>query len=111
VTSPRSRKTDLLQVLGLAQRTGALVQGTEAVRRALRAGQVGLVLTATDAAPGQLGKIEGLVRERGVPRLEPATRQELGAAVGAPPLSAVGVVSEAWATRLQRGRDASAATE
>jgi ribosomal protein L7Ae-like RNA K-turn-binding protein len=102
----RSQKTDLLQVLGLAQRAGALVRGTEAVRQAMRAGRVALVLTATDAAPGQVGKLEGLVRGGAVPWLKPATRQELGAAVGAPPLSAVGVVSDAWAVRLQRGRNA-----
>lgn len=103
-----SRRTDLLQMLGLAQRAGAVVRGTDAVRRALRAGRVHLVLTAADASPVQLDKLEGLLRQRGVPRIIPGSREQLGAALGAPPLTAAGVTVEAWAARLHQETDAGA---
>lgn len=98
--SPRSARTELLQLLGLAQRAGAVVRGTDAVRRALRAGRVHLVLTAADASQVQLDKLEGLLRQRGVPRIIPGDRERLGTALGAPPLTAAGVTQERWAARL-----------
>jgi ribosomal protein L7Ae-like RNA K-turn-binding protein len=85
-----------------------VVRGTDAVRRALRAGEARLVLTAADAAQGQLDKLEGLLRNRDVPRLVSGTREELGAALGSSPLTAVAVTQEGWAVRLQRESAASA---
>jgi ribosomal protein L7Ae-like RNA K-turn-binding protein len=106
--SPASRRSETLDLLGLAQRAGAVVRGTEAVRNALRAGRVHLVVTAGDASPGQLGKIEGLLLKRGIPRIVSESRTRLGAALGAPPLSAAGVTDKGWAVRLQREPNASA---
>lgn len=103
-----SGRTELLQLLGLAQRAGAVVRGTDAVRRTLKAGGVHLVLTASDASRVQLDKFEGLLQRRGVPRIIPGDRRQLGAALGVAPLSAAGVTEKAWAIRLQRGADASA---
>lgn len=110
-TNPTSRRTDVFQLLGLAHRAGAVVRGTDAVRKALQAGRVHLVIAATDAAPGQVRKIEGLLRARGVPRIVQGTRARLGQALGSPPLTAVGVTQEAWADRLRLEADATADRE
>lgn len=95
-------------MLGLAHRAGRVVRGTDAVRRGLRAGEVRLALTARDASPVQLEKIEGLLLARGVPRIVAGSGAELGAALGSSPLSAVGVTDEGWAERLQRESPATA---
>ena len=98
--SPGNRKTDAFRILGLARRAGALALGSDAVRRALRDGEVRLVILAEDAAAGQVGKIERLAGHGDVPRRTFGTRAELGAAVGGPPLSAVSVSQEGLAVRL-----------
>lgn len=87
------------------------MRGTDAVRKATRAGRTYLVIQASDAAPGQVEKIEGLLRARGVPRIVMGTRAQLGRALGSPPLTAVGVTQEAWADRLQREPAATADPE
>jgi ribosomal protein L7Ae-like RNA K-turn-binding protein len=88
-----------------------VVVGTAAVRRALRAGEARLVLTARDASPVQLDKIEGLLRWREIPRIVPGTRAQLGAALGCPPLSAAAVTDKAWAARLRTESPADAEPE
>jgi ribosomal protein L7Ae-like RNA K-turn-binding protein len=93
---------DVLRFLGLARRAGALATGTSATRDALRRGRARLVVTAADAAEGQLDKLEGLLRARAVRRITVGTRTELGAAVGGPPLTAVAVLDEGFAKQVLR---------
>ena len=94
--------------LGLAHRAGAVARGTGATRDALRTGRARLVLTATDGAPGQLDKLEGLLRARDVPHRSVGTRAEMGAALGGPPLTSVAVTDAGFAEqvlrRLSQGR-------
>jgi len=99
--SPGNRRTDSLQILGLAHRAGAVIRGLDAVRTALRAGRVSLVVTADDASVVQLKKIEGLLKAREVPSVSLGSRAALGAALGSPPLTAVAVAGTAWAERLR----------
>lgn len=106
--SPRNRKTDPFRFLGLARRAGAVALGAEAVREALRRGEVALVVIASDAAPGQAGKVERLLSHGEVPWRRMGTRAELGAALGAPPVTAVGVTGTGFATRLLEELDAEA---
>jgi ribosomal protein L7Ae-like RNA K-turn-binding protein len=106
-----NRRSDLLRILGLAYRAGSVVVGTAAVRRALRADEAYLVLTARDASPVQLDKIEGLLRARGIPRIIPGTRAQLGAALGSPPLTAAAVTQRGWAARLRTESPADAGPE
>lgn len=94
------RKTEALRFLGLAQRAGALVTGVGAVREALRHGTAHLVLLADDAAAGQAAKVEGLLRHRETPHRVVASREELGRALGGPPLSAVAVTEGGFARRF-----------
>jgi ribosomal protein L7Ae-like RNA K-turn-binding protein len=98
--SPRNRRTDVLRILGLARRAGGLALGTEAVRGGLRDGTVELVLLAEDGSPAQLDKVERLLRHTDVPWRRFGMRAELGAAVGGPPFTALGVTREGFAARL-----------
>lgn len=103
----RSRKT--LQLLGLAHRAGHVVRGTDAVRGALREGRVSLVLMADDASPTQLAKIDGWIRSGDVPARRIGGRSEIGAALGAGPLSVVGVTERGFSRRILEELDAAAA--
>lgn len=98
-----SPKSELLGLLGLARRAGAVVSGTEAVRRAIREGEARLVLTAGDASGVQLDKIRSTMRDRPIPRAVLGDRSALGAAVGRAPLSAVAVTHPSLAARLLEG--------
>jgi ribosomal protein L7Ae-like RNA K-turn-binding protein len=89
----------LLELLGLAARARAVVTGTDAVRRAVREGEVARVLLAGDAAPGQAGKLTPLLEARQVPFHFLSTRNVLGAAVGRGPVSALGLTNQNFARR------------
>lgn len=100
--SGRDGNADALGLLGIAQRAGAVIQGVEGVRRAVKAGEVELVILAADAADGQLGKVQGLLRHHPVPQRWVRERALLGRAVGAAAMSVVGVTSRSFAEPLQR---------
>lgn len=89
----------LLDLLGLAARAGAIVTGTDAVRRAVREGGVGRVFLAADAAAGQVGKLTPLLEARRVPFHSLSTRNALGGAVGRGPVSALGLTNQNFARR------------
>ena len=91
-----------LELLGLAQRAGAVERGVDAARRAVREGRARLVLIAEDASAAQLKKIMGLLEHRTVPHRAAGARGDLGAAVGAPPLSAVAVTRQEFAEPMLR---------
>lgn len=69
-----------LDLIGLARRAGQAVAGFEKVSEALRAGSGGLLLQASDGAPGGRAKLKGLAR--GLPVVDLFTGAELGAAFG-----------------------------
>lgn len=98
--SPTKPLRDLLGFLGLAHRAGSVIRGTEAVRTALRAGDAQLVLLASDAAPGQIAKLSGLLEHRGVSSAVLGTRADLGRALGGAALSAVALRPSSFADRL-----------
>jgi len=98
--SRKTREDEALSLLGLARRAGAVAAGTASARRSLREGEARLLLTASDASPGQLGKVIRLARRRDVPCRALADRSRLGRALGEPPVSAVAVTSESFADRL-----------
>ena len=97
----KSRRAEALALLGIAQRAGAVVKGTDATRRALRKGEVWLVVLAEDGSETQRGKVLPLAGARGVPWRTLGDRVELGAAVGSGPLTAVGVTGPGFAKELQ----------
>lgn len=89
----------LLELLGLASRAGAIVTGTDAVRRAVRDGEISRVFLAADAAAGQVGKLTPLLEARQVPFHSLTTRNVLGGAVGRGPVSALGITNRNFARR------------
>jgi len=73
-----------LDLLGLARRAGAVVAGFEKVKAALRAGEVGVLVQAADAADDGRQKIQALARAVGpeVPVVQFCSAAALGSAVG-----------------------------
>jgi ribosomal protein L7Ae-like RNA K-turn-binding protein len=80
-----------LALLGLAQRAGALVVGTAAVREALRSGRIQLVVVAVDRGRRTDEKVVRLARGRGVRVAVGPTATELGRRLGRETVQAVGV--------------------
>ena len=85
------------ELLGLAQRAGAVERGVDATRRAVRDGRARLVLIAEAASTAQLKKIAGLLEHRLVPQRQLGGQEDLGAALGAGPLSAVAITLQDFA--------------
>ena len=102
-----SRPAKALALLGLAQRAGAVVKGTDRVRQAMRRGDVRLVLFAEDGSPTQQEKVRPLARVQGIRCVTLADRGDLGAAVGSGPLATVAVTRRGFADELEvlLGRD------
>ncbi|MDH5758642.1 MAG: ribosomal L7Ae/L30e/S12e/Gadd45 family protein [Gemmatimonadota bacterium] len=94
-------RTDVFGLLGLAQRAGALVAGTDAVRRAVQENRALLVLFAGDASGAQLEKIEGVLKHRSIPRATLGDRAMLGTAIGRSSVSAVALTSAGLARQVQ----------
>lgn len=89
-----------LGLLGISARAGALVSGTQAVRAAVRAGGIHYVVLALDAAAGQRSKLVPLLEARRIPYHIAFSQDELGAALGRPPISAVGFSNPDLAGRV-----------
>ena len=103
----RSRRSEALALLGLAQRAGAVVKGTDATRNALRKGVAQLVILATDGSKTQQEKVLPLALARGVTWIRLGSMDELGGALGAGPLAAVAVTGSRLAGEIRKrsGRD------
>jgi ribosomal protein L7Ae-like RNA K-turn-binding protein len=96
-----SRQAKALALLGIAQRAGAVVKGTDATRRALRKGEARLVVLAGDGSETQKNKVLPLARAKGVHCGTLGDRAELGAAIGSGPLTVVGVTQASFAKALR----------
>ena len=90
----------LLGLLGLAARARKLVPGTDRVRDAVRGGSARRVLLARDAAPAQRDKLLPLLKAMGVPHHTVLGRDQLGAAIGKGPISAIAVLDAGFARRV-----------
>ena len=97
----RSGRSEALALLGIAQRAGAVLKGTDATRRGLRNGEVRLVIVAEDGSPAQKKKILPLAGARAVEVSTLGTRNELGGAVGRGPLTAVGITHPGFEKELR----------
>jgi ribosomal protein L7Ae-like RNA K-turn-binding protein len=97
----RSRRVEALALLGLARRAGALAKGTDAARVALRRGEARLLILADDGSEAQREKVLPLARSRNVPWVSPGSRAQIGAAVGAGPLTALAVTEDGFARRIR----------
>lgn len=90
----------VLRLIGLAARAGAVVPGTDRVRIAARRGELHFVLVARDAARNAREKLLPLLTARGIPFREGFSRTALGEAVGRSQLSAVGLTDASLARRI-----------
>ena len=100
----RAERPDL-RLLGLAARAGALVYGTDLVRRAVRAGRIRLAIVASDISENTGEKLRPLLESRGVAVVDGPDRGALGALVGRGPLSVVGVTDAQLAQRIGTSSD------
>lgn len=71
-----------LQLLGLAQRAGKLVSGTEGVIKALKTPSVVLVLAASDISPATERQLTTKCQQAQVPFLKIGTSQSISQALG-----------------------------
>jgi ribosomal protein L7Ae-like RNA K-turn-binding protein len=97
----RSRRSEALALLGLAQRAGAVVKGTEATRSALRRGMARLVVLAADGSEAQQEKVLPLATARGVPWVRMGSMDELGGALGTGPLATLAVTGSRFAGEIR----------
>ncbi len=82
---------ELLRLLGLARRAGAVVIGTEAVRRSLQRGELGVVILAAGCSQRVDNKVGRLARYGGVPIIVGPEPAELGRILGKGPVGSAGV--------------------
>ena len=90
----------VLDLIGLSVRAGAVTYGTQAVRAAVREGDVRRAILAGDTAAAQRQKLVPLLDARKIPYFIGFTQEELGAAVGRAPVAAIGISNERLAGRI-----------
>jgi ribosomal protein L7Ae-like RNA K-turn-binding protein len=97
----RSRRSEALALLGLAQRAGAVARGAGAARHALRKGQARLLILAKDGSEKQREKVLPLARARGVPWTKLGSMDEIGSALGTGPVAVVAVTGSRFAGEIR----------
>lgn len=71
-----------LNMLGLAQRAGKLISGDELVRDAVKAGNIKLLVVASDTSSKTMASFERLSTDYGVPLVTHFTSLEISQAIG-----------------------------
>lgn len=94
-------KQEILKLLGLAQRSGALRMGATAVTRALREERPGVIVLARDAGQDLVGKLER-AHDRSVLVADLFGADELAARFGRERLSVVSVHMTGFVAGLKR---------
>lgn len=96
-------ESDYLSLLGLAKRAGMIEAGDEAVRAAVTAGKVRLVLCASDASDRTRETFSFITESAAVAFLSvPETKEELGNALGRRPAATVAVCDIGFAASLAK---------
>lgn len=90
------------RLLGLARRAKKVVAGSRAVRQALEAGRVRLVLLRRDIFPGVGKPIQEEAERRGIPVMMVLSREDLEAVLGGPSREAVGLLDSSFAEGILR---------
>ena len=96
----------LLGLLGLGRRAGNEVVGVDAVRTAIKAGKCYLVVIASDAGPRAEEKVTRLARGKGLAVIVGPVADEIGRALGRPPVQAVGVSDRSLASGVMNAGSA-----
>ncbi len=96
-------ESNYLSLLGLAKRAGCLSVGDEAVRAAVTAGKVRLVLCASDASDRTRETFSFVTENAGVAFVSVTeTKEELGNALGRRPAATVAVCDIGFAAALAK---------
>lgn len=90
------------RLLGLARRARKVVAGSRAVRQALEAGRVQLVLLRSDMLPGIERQFREEAKKRDVPVMRVSLQKHLEAMLGGPSRAAVGVSDGGFAHGIIR---------
>ena len=90
----------IARLLGLGLRAGNVVIGVAGVRAGLQRGKMVCVVLAADASRRTIEKVARLAEAKQVRLLRGPNADELGAALGKPPVQAVGVADAALARGL-----------
>jgi len=90
----------VLRLLGLGVRARSVVVGVAGVRAKLAGGKLVCVVIASDASARTRDKVDRPARARGVQVLQGPDANRIGAALGRPPVQAVGVQDRALARGL-----------
>ena len=100
-------KTDKIRgLLGLARRARSVTIGSRETRKAVRRGELRLVLLASDGSERDRERLLRLVEEAQVPSRIVALREELGAWVGEGPVAVLGIRDPNLAAAVRAGLDA-----
>ncbi len=92
----------LVGLLGLGLRSGGVIIGVEAVRRALQSGECRCLVVAGDASQRAREKTTRLAAAKGIPMVAGPAAHELGAQLGKPPVMVVGVRDASLADGIMR---------
>lgn len=90
----------LLGLLGIAQRAGALITGTNLVIKAIQKQRLALVVMALDTSPTTKKKVHDKGQFYAVPVLEVGTRAALSQAIGQD-RSLIGVTTAGFAKKIK----------
>ena len=91
-----------LEAIEVAKNTGKIKKGTNEATKALERGTAKLVAYAKDVQPQEIiMHLPVLAKEKGIPCIEVASKEELGTAAGiGVPTGAVAVIAEGDAKRI-----------
>lgn len=95
-------KEKILNFIGLAQRAGALVSGDLVVEKALKARKVCLLLLANDVATNNEDKYKRLAETYKVPLVRPASKEELGTAIGKDVRVVIGITNDGFGQAIEK---------
>jgi len=101
------------EIIEIAKKTGALKKGANEVTKAIERGKALFVAIADDVSPKEITMhIPILAKEKGIPCVNVASREELGTAAGlAIPTVAVAVTNAGDAKKLIDGFSSNTASE
>lgn len=98
MATEREDRDVVLALLGIARRAGAIAIGAQAISSAAKSGKLRLVVLAEDASVNAAKRLGRAADETTV--VAGPSRDEIGRALGRPPIAAVGVTDAGLATRL-----------
>lgn len=96
----------MLSLIGLGARAGRLAIGVEAAHAALRRGKAEAIVMPKDASPRSREQLVSLAGHGNVPLFVAANAEQLGAALGRPPVHGVAVLDRQLARGLRAYADA-----